>query len=57
MRKQIENLDGDYKKYAFNSSTNPSDIFGSETLVDGQVKLIDGPLTESALSGPNFYSR
>ena len=56
IRKQIENLDGDYKKYAFNSSTNPSDIFGAETLVDGQVKLIDGPLTESALKGQSFIA-
>lgn len=38
IRKQIENLDGDYKKYAFNSSTNPSDIFGA-TLVDGQLMV------------------
>ena len=53
IRKIIENLDGEYKKYAFNSSTNPSDIYGAETLV---VKLIDGPLTESALKGQTFIA-
>ena len=56
IRTQIENLEGNYKKYAFNSATNPSDIFGAETLMDGQVKLIDGPLTESALSGQTFIA-
>ena len=56
IRKKIENLDGNYKKYAFNSSTNPSDIYGAETLVDGEVKLIDGPLTESALKGQSFIA-
>ena len=56
IRKKIENLDGNYKKYAFNSSTNPSDIYGAETLVDGEVKLIDGPLTESTLKGQSFIA-
>lgn len=42
-------LYGDYKKYAFNSSTNHSDIFGAETLMDGQIKLVDGPLIDTAL--------
>ena len=56
IRTQIEQLEGNYKKYAFNSATNPSDIFGAETLMDGQVKLIDGPLTESALSGQTFIA-
>ena len=51
-----EKLEGNYKKYAFNSSTSPSDIFGAETLVEGQVKLIDGPLTESALKGQTFIA-
>jgi MoxR-like ATPase len=56
IRTYIEQLEGNYKKYAFNSATNPSDIFGAETLVDGQVKLIDGPLTESALNGQTFIA-
>ena len=56
IRTKIENLDGQYKKYAFNSSTNPSDIFGAETLIDGQIKLIDGPLTETALKGQTFIA-
>jgi len=37
-------------KICFNSATNPSDIFGAETLIDGEVKLIDRSLTESALN-------
>lgn len=72
IRKQIENLNSDYKKHAFNSSTNPSDILGAETVVDDQAKLkikifyengkiiknilIDGPLTESALKGQTFIA-
>ena len=45
-----------YKKYAFNSATTPSDIYGAESLIDGEVKLIDGPLTESALKGQIFIA-
>ena len=56
IRNEREKLEGNYKKYAFNSATNPSDIFGAETLIDGQVKLIDGPLTESALKGQTFIA-
>ena len=56
IRTKIEKLEGNYKKYAFNSATTPSDIFGAETLVEGQVKLIDGPLTESALNGQTFIA-
>ena len=56
IRTKIEKLVGNYKKYAFNLSTNPSDIFGAETIVDGQVKLIDGPLAESALKGQTFIA-
>lgn len=44
IRNQIEQLEGNYKKYVFNSATNPLDIFGAETLMDDQVKLIDGHL-------------
>lgn len=51
-----EKLYGDYKKYAFNSSTSPADIFGAETLMDGQIKLVDGPLTEIALRGQTFIA-
>ena len=56
IRTKNEKLVGNYKKYAFNSSTNPSDIFGAETIVEGQVKLIDGPLAESALKGQTFIA-
>ena len=56
IRNEREKLDGNYKKYAFNSSTNPSDIYGSEALIDGQIKLIDGPLTECALKGQTFIA-
>ena len=47
-----------YKKYsyAFNSSTTPSDIFGEDILIDGQMKFIDGPLTESLLKGHIFIA-
>ena len=56
IRNEIEKLEGNYKKYAFNSATNPSDIYGAESLIDGEVKLIDGPLTESALKGQTFIA-
>jgi midasin (ATPase involved in ribosome maturation) len=56
IRARNEKLYGDYKKYAFNSSTNPADIFGAETLMDGQIKLVDGPLTETALRGQTFIA-
>lgn len=52
IRNEREKLEGNYKKYAFNSA----DIFGAETLIDGEVKLIDGPLTESALNGQTFIA-
>ena len=56
IRIQNEKLYGNYKKYAFNSSTTPSDLFGSETLMDGQIKLLDGPLIESILKGQTFIA-
>ena len=49
IRTQIEQLEGNYKKYAFHSATNPSDIFGEEPLMEDQIKFIDRPLTESIL--------
>ena len=56
IRTQIEQLEGKYKKYSFNSAPNPSDIFGTEPLMDGQVKFIGGPLTESSLKGQRFIA-
>ena len=56
IRTLIENLKGNYKKYAFNSSTKPSDIYGAETLVDGKIQLVDGPLTEASSKGQTFIA-
>ena len=56
IRNEREKLEGNYKKYAFNLATIPSDIFGTETFIDGEVKLIDGPLTEFALNGQTFIA-
>lgn len=56
IRTDIEKLEGNYKKYPYNPSTNPSGIFGAATLVGDQVKLIDGPLTESILKSQTFIA-
>ena len=56
IRTQIEQLEGKCKKYAFNSATNPSDIFGAKPLMDGQVKFFGRPLTESSLKGQRFIA-